>query len=169
MITPEEQERRRLKNRAWQGYSLLVDGLEKKAQDADGKSLRSHPELKAILKEVASKDLRKVSESWWVEYNNPKGGDRAYKYAYGLNKIVSNKDFMEKYGNTKLWTDVKDFTTIRNTFTTFYKSLPERDPRKTKTQDAYAEILERFSETWHPKLKEIIIRNFSEDMLKDAQ
>ena len=169
MITPEEQERRRLKNRAWQGYSLLVDGLEKKAQDIDGKSLRSHPELKAILKEVASNDLRKVSESWWVEYNDPKGGDRAYKYAYGLNKIVSNKDFMEKYGNTKLWSDVKDFTTIRNTFTTFYKGLPERDPRKAKTQDAYVEILERFSETWHPKLKEILIRNFSEDMLKDAQ
>jgi hypothetical protein len=29
--------------------------------------------------------------------------------------------------------------------------------------------LEVLSETWHPKLKEILIRNFSEDMLKDAQ
>ena len=104
-----------------------------------------------------------------MEYNNPKGGDRAYKYAYGLNKIVSDKDFMEKYGNTKLWSDVKDFVSIRNTFTTFYKGLPERDPRKAKTQDGYAEILEVLSETWHPKLKEILIRNFSEDMLKDAQ
>jgi hypothetical protein len=47
--------------------------------------------------------------------------------------------------------------------------LPERDPRKTKTIDAYNEILENFSETWHPKLKEMLIRNFSEDKLKDAQ
>jgi hypothetical protein len=169
MITPAEQERRRLKNRAWQAYNFLVDGLEKKAQDSDKKSLRSHPELKAALKEIASNDLRKISESWWVEYNDPKGGDRAFKYAYGLNQVVSNKKFMEQYGNTKLWTDIKDFTTIRNTFTTFYKGLPERDPRKAKTQDAYAEILEQFSETWHPKLKEILTRNFSEDMLKDAQ
>jgi hypothetical protein len=169
MITPEEQERRRLKNRAWQGYNLLVDALEKKAQDIYKKPLRSVPELKVLLKDAASNDLRKISESWWVEYNNPKGGDRAYKYAYGLNKIVSDKDFMEKYGNTKLWSDVKDFVSIRNTFTTFYKGLPERDPRKAKTQDGYAEILEVLSETWHPKLKEILIRNFSEDMLKDAQ
>jgi len=169
IITPEEQERRRLKNRAWQGYNFLADGLEKKAQDADQKSLRSHPELKAVLKQVAENDLRKISESWWVEYNDPQGGDRAFKYAYGLNQIVSNEAFMEKYGNTKLWTDIKDFMTIRNTFTTFYEELPERDPRKAKTQDGYTEILEQRSETWHPKLKEILIRNFSEDMLKDAQ
>jgi hypothetical protein len=169
IITPEEQERRRLENRAWQGYYFLVDGLEKKAQDTDGKSLRSHPELKAVIKEIADNDLRKISESWWVKWSKGGGEDKAFKYAYGLNQVVSNKAFMEEYGNTKLWTDVKDFTTIRNTFTTFYKSLPERDPRKTKTIDAYNEILENFSETWHPKLKEMLIRNFSEDKLKDAQ
>jgi hypothetical protein len=169
MITPAEQERRRMENRAWQGYYLLLDGLEKKAQDADGKSLRSHPELKSLLKEVANNDLRKVSESWWVKWNKGGGEDKAFKYAYGLNQVVSNKKFMEQYGNTKLWTDIKDFTTIRNTFTTFYKGLPERDPRKAKTIDAYNEILEQFSETWHPKLQEILIRNFSEDILKDAQ
>jgi hypothetical protein len=169
IITPEEQERRRMENRAWQGYYFLLEGLEAKAQDADGKSLRSHPELKTALKEVADNDLRKISESWWVKWNKGGGEDKAFKYAYGLNQIVSNKGFMENYGNTKLWTDVKDFTTIRNTFTTFYKSLPERDPRKARTIDAYNEVLEKFSETWHPKLKEMLTRNFSEDILKDAQ
>jgi hypothetical protein len=169
MITPEEQERRRMENRAWQAYYSLVDGLEAKAQDIDGKSLRSHPELKAALKDVANNELRKVSESWWVKWNKGGGEDKAFKYAYGLNQIISNEAFMEKYGNTKLWSDVKDFMTVRNTFSTFYKSLKERDPRKAKLQDAYTEILEMRSETWHPKLKEILVRNFSEDILKDAQ
>jgi hypothetical protein len=169
MITPEEQERRRLVNRAWNGYYFLVDGLEKKAQDLDNKSLRSHPELKAVLKDVANNEIRKMSESWWVEWNKGGAEDKAFKYAYGLNQIVSNKEFMEKYGNTKLWSDVKEFTSIRNVYSTYYKNLPERDSRKSETLDAYIETLELRSEAWHPKLKELLIRNFSEDNLKDVR
>jgi hypothetical protein len=58
---------------------------------------------------------------------------------------------------------------MRNTFSSFYSKLPERDPRKAKTIDAYNELIDRFSETWHPKLKELIVRNFSEDTLKEAK
>ncbi len=169
MITPKEQERRRMINRAWAGYNYMVDGLEQKAQDADGKSLRSHPELKAVLKEFANTELKKISEDWWKQWSKGGSEDRAFKYANGLNDIVSNEKFMEQYGKTKLWEDVKTFTVMRNTFSSFYSKLPERDPRKAKTIDAYNELIDRFSETWHPKLKELIVRNFSEDTLKEAK
>jgi hypothetical protein len=147
----------------------MVDGLEQKAQDADGKSLRSHPELKAVLKEFANTELKKISEDWWKQWSKGGSEDRAFKYANGLNDIVSNEKFMEQYGKTKLWEDVKTFTIMRNTFSSFYSKLPERDPRKAKTIDAYNELIDRFSETWHPKLKELIVRNFSEDTLKEAK
>ena len=169
IITPKEQERRRIINRTWNGYNLLVEGLEQKAQDADGKSLRSHPELKEILKQTANNELRKISEDWWKQWSTGGAENRAFKYANALNEIVSNKKFMDKYGKTKLWEDVQSFTMIRNTFTAFYSKLPERDPRKKKTIDAYNELLDQFSETWHPKLKELIVRNFSEDVLKEAK
>lgn len=168
IITPKEQEKRRQTNRAWEAYNALVDGLEQKAQNIDGKSLRSHPELKSVIKEVAKNELRKISEDWWVEYNIGEGGDKAYKYAYGLNQIVSNKQFMEQYGNTKLWSDIKEFTVIRNTVTSIYSGLPDRDPRKAIIKDTYAALLETWSPKWHPKLQQLLIRNFSEDILKEA-
>jgi hypothetical protein len=168
MITPGEQEKRRQTNRAWEAYYTLVDGLEQKAQNTDGKSLRSHPELKTILKEVAKTELRKISEDWWVEYNIGEGGDRAYKYAYGLNQVVSNKQFMEQYGKTKLWSDVTEFMVIRNTVTSVYSELPDRDPRKAAIKDTYTALLETWSPKWHPKLQQLLIRNFSEDILKEA-
>ena len=169
IITPEEQERRRMINRAWNGYNLLVEGLEQKAQDADGKSLRSHPELKEILKQTANNELRKISEDWWKQWSKGGAENRAFKYANGLNEIVSNKKFMDKYGKTKLWEDVTSFLIIRNMYTQFYSKLPDRDPRKAKTIDTYNELLDQFSEVWHPKLKELIVRNFSEDTLKEAK
>jgi hypothetical protein len=168
LITPREQEKRRQTNRAWEAYNTLVDGLEQKAQNIDGKSLRSHPELKAVLKEVAKNELRKISEDWWVEYNIGEGGDKSYKYAYGLNQIVSNKQFMEQYGKTKLWADVTEFMTIRNTVTSVYSGLPDRDPRKAAIKDTYVALLETWSPKWHPKLQQLLIRNFSEDILKEA-
>jgi hypothetical protein len=130
--------------------------------------LRSHPELKAVLKEVAKNELRKISEDWWVEYNIGEGGDKSYKYAYGLNQIVSNKQFMEQYGKTKLWADVTEFMTIRNTVTSVYSGLPDRDPRKAAIKDTYVALLETWSPKWHPKLQQLLIRNFSEDILKEA-
>jgi hypothetical protein len=168
MITPKEQEKRRQVNRAWEAYNSLVDGLEQKAQNTDGKSLRSHPELKAVLKEVAKTELRKVSEDWWVEYNDPKGGDKAFKYAYGLNQIISNNKFMDQYGKTKLWSDVKEFMTIRNTVTSIYSQLEDRDPRKAIVKDTYTALLETWSPKWHPKLQQLLIRNFNNDILKEA-
>jgi hypothetical protein len=125
--------------------------------------------LKAVLKEFANTELKKISEDWWKQWSKGGSEDRAFKYANGLNDIVSNEKFMEQYGKTKLWEDVKTFTIMRNTFSSFYSKLPERDPRKAKTIDAYNELIDRFSETWHPKLKELIVRNFSEDTLKEAK
>lgn len=169
MITPKEQERRRQINRAWGAYNTIVDGLEQKAQLADGKSLRSHPELKQVLEGAVNGGLREISNDWWVEYNDPKGGDKAFKYAYGLKQVINDKKFMEKYGNTKLWSDVESFMAIRDVTASAVNALPDRDPRKAIIKDTYIEILERFSETWHPKLKELLVRNFTEDTLKEAE
>lgn len=169
LISPKVQEERRQANRAWNAYYTIVDGLEEKAQLADGKSLRSHPELKEIVKKAVNGELRNISNQFWLEYNDPKGGDKAFTYAYGLKQIINNEKFMEKHGQTKLWTDVKTFIEIRDLTASVYKALPERDPRKAKIRDAYDEMLEIFSEEWHPKLKQLIIRNFTEDTLKEAE
>jgi hypothetical protein len=168
MITPAKQEARRQTNLAWEMYYTAVDGLEQKAQNIDKKSLRSHPELKEALKNFAKTEIRKVSEDWWKEYNDPKGGDKAFRYAYGLNQIISNNKFMDQYGNTKLWSDIQDFMDIRNIATSIYSELPDRDPRKAIIKDKYIGLLETYSAQWHPKLKQLLIRNFSEDILKEA-
>lgn len=167
-ITPKEEERRRNINRVWSLYNQVTDALELKAQQTDGKSLRSHPELLAARKEIASTLFRKESEDWWTEYNDPARGDKSFNYAYALNKIASDKAFMDKYGKTKFWSDVSDYLAIRNTVVGVYQGLPNNDPGKSKIKKAYNATLDTLTPTWHPRLQEYIKRYFEEDTMKDA-
>lgn len=167
-ISPQEEERRRNINRVWSLYNQVTDALEAKAQSIDKKSLRSHPELLEARQEIASTLFRKESEDWWTDYNDPKRGDKSFNYAYALNRIVSDEGFMKKYGQTKFWSDVKDYLAIRNTVVTVYQSLPSRDPRKSQIKKAYNATLDTFIPTWHPKLQDTIKRYFEEDTMKDA-
>jgi hypothetical protein len=167
-ITPKEEERRRNINRVWSLYNQVTDALELKAAQSDGKSLRSHPELLEARREISSTFFRKESEDWWTDYNDPKRGDKSFNYAYALNKIVSDKTFMKKYGDTKFWSDVSDYLSIRNAVVSVYQEFPDRDPRKSQIKKAYNATLDTFIPTWHPKLQDTIKRYFEEDTMKDA-
>jgi hypothetical protein len=167
-ITPKEEERRRGINRVWDLYNQVTDILEQKAQDADKKSLRSHPELLAARKEIASTLFRKESEDWWTEYNDPARGDKSFNYAYALNKVAFDESFMKKYGKTKFWSDVSDYLAIRNSIVDIYQDYPANDPRKSKLKKSYNATLDTFIPTWHPRLQDIIKRYFEEDTMKDA-
>ena len=76
---------------------------------------------------------------------------------------------MKKYGNTKLYQDIKQFSTERNLAVDIYKSFSKNDPRKSQFKKVYLENLETRMNLWHPKLQELINRYFIEDTMKDAR
>ena len=167
-ISPKKEESLRNINRVWDLYNQVTDALELKAQQSDGKSLRSHPELLAARKQISDTLFRKESEEWWLELNDPERGDKSFRYAYALNRIVSDEAYMKKYGNTKFWSDVSDYLAIRNAIVSVYQELPMNDPRKSNIKKAYNATLDTFTPTWHPRLQDIIKRFFEEDTMKDA-
>ena len=140
--------------------------MEKAALDRDGKSLRSHPELREILKQYANTELKESSQLWWDEWNESERGDNSFRYARAFNEIVNNVDWMKKFGNTKFFQDVKKFDEQRQIIVTVYQALPDRDPRKSRLKQVYELLLESNSGQWHPKLQEIINRYFTEDTMK---
>ena len=168
MITPAEEELRRKKNRAWSLYNQVTETLEKVALDRDGKSLRTHQDLLEARQKIAAEQIRAESEDWWTDYNDAKRGDKSFRYAYALNKIVNDKQFMDKHGKTKLWDDVNDFLTIRNTVVSVYQGMSDRSPNKSSVKKNYLAFIDSQMKTWHPKLQELIKRNFIEDTMKDA-
>jgi hypothetical protein len=167
-LSPKKEEQARQINRAWALYNQLTDTLDAEAKKRDGKSLRSHPELLEARRKVAETFIRDKSEDWWKQYNDPKRGDKSYRYAYALNTIVNNKDWMKQYGNTKLWTDVKEFMAIRNTVVEVYKGMPTGSSDKSKVKKNYIAFIDEHMKTWHPKLQDLVNRYFEEDTMKDA-
>jgi hypothetical protein len=167
-LTPKQEEKKRQINRAWATYNEVTDLANAEAKKRDGKSLRSHPELLEGRRKVAETIIRNKSEDWWTEYNDPNRGDKSYRYAYGLNQIVNNEAWMKKYGNTKLWKDVKDFMDVRNGAVSVYKSLPSGSKSKSDIKKKYINYIDTKMETWHPKLQDLINRYFEEDTMKDA-
>jgi hypothetical protein len=167
-LTPKQEEERRQINRAWALYNQVTETLEAEAVKRDGKSLRSHQELLDARRLIASDLIRKKSEAWWTEYNDPSRGDKSYRYAYGLNSVINDDAWMKKYGNTKLWNDVKEFMNIRNAVVSVYKTAPDRSGIKSNIKKNYIAYIDERMKTWHPKLQELINRNFEEDTMKDA-
>jgi hypothetical protein len=167
-LTPKQEEERRQINRGWALYNQLTDTLEAEAKKRDDKSLRSHPELLEARRIVAGDLIRKQSESWWKEYNDPQRGDKSFRYAYALNTVINNDEWMSKYGNTKLWNDAKEFMAIRNTVVEVYKGMPDRSAQKSSVKKNYIAFIDERMKTWHPKLQDLINRNFEEDNMKDA-
>jgi hypothetical protein len=166
--TPKEIEELRMANRAWSAYNDLRDKLEAIALQ-DGDTWRSRQDLQAVLKKAGNTEIRKISEKWWKDWNDPNRGDKSFRYARGLYEIVSDENFMSKYGNTKLWDDVKEFILFRTAATTLRDSLPAYDERKSRIRDNYNAYIEQAAPKWHPKLRELIRRHFEEDTLKAVQ
>lgn len=163
-LTPKEVETERIKQRTWDQYNLVKDALE--AKITDGKTLRSHPELKAVLDQTVEGYFKNQSQAWYDEYKMAEFGDTSYKYARALATIVSNEKFMRANGNTDFWSDAQTFMRARNVFVTFYQSLPDYDPRKAIVKDRYNEWVEATASQWNPNMASIIKTYFGNDNLK---
>lgn len=163
-LTPQEVERERIKQRTWDQYNLVKDALE--AKITDGKTLRAHPELKAVLDQTVEKYFKNQSQAWYDEYKLAENGDTSYKYARALTTITSDPKFMNANGNTDFWSDAKAFMQARDIFVTFYQSLPDYDPRKAVIKDGYNQWVEMTAKQWNPELANIIKTYFSNDSLK---
>lgn len=163
-LTPKEVETERIKQRTWDQYNLVKDALE--AKITDGKTLRSHPELKAVLEQTVEKYFKNQSQAWYDEYKMAEFGDTSYKYARALKTITSNQKFMSANGGTDFWNDAQTFMRARDIFVTFYQSLPDYDPRKAIIKDGYNQWVEMTAKQWNPNLSSIIKTYFSNDNLK---
>jgi hypothetical protein len=163
-LTPKEVEIERIKQRTWDQYNLVKDALE--AKITDGKTLRSHPELKAVLDQTVETYFKNQSQAWYDDYKMAEFGDTSYKYARALSTITSNPKFMKANGNTDFWNDTKTFMQARDIFVTFYQSLPDYDPRKAVIKDGYNQWVEMTAKQWNPNLSSIIKTYFSNDNLK---
>lgn len=162
--TPEQIEKLRIENRAWNAYNSLRDKLEGLLEP--GETWRERQDLQAVLKKAANTEIRQISEKWWKDWNDPERGDKSFRYARGLYEIVTDENFMSRYGNTKFWDDVKEFMNYRIVATTVRDALPAGDRRKSEIRNAYNALIESEAPKWHPKLRELIRRNFENDTLK---
>jgi hypothetical protein len=165
-MTPQEIETERLKQRTWNTYMATKAALE--AKITDGKTLRAHPELKAVLENLAVTKFKDQSQAWYDQYQLAQSGDTSYKYARALTEITNDKNFMSKNGDSQYWKDVQEFLTARSMFSMAYQSLPDYDPRKALLRDAYNMWTEQNTGQWDGNLKTIITRYFDNDSLKAA-
>jgi hypothetical protein len=167
-LSPEQEETQRRINRAWTDYNAKRELLLSKAYSQDKKTLAAAG-LDAELERYAKEVIGVKSPEWFKEFNNPKASDNSFMYAQGLEEIVNNVKFMTKHGNSKLWQDVTEFISTRNTYTQVYQGLKNGDRRKTQLKNMYNQILTENISQWDPALQEIIIRYFSEDTMKTTQ
>ena len=165
-MTPQEIEIERLKQRTWNTYMATKEALE--AKITDGKTLRAHPELKAVLDNLAVTVFKEQSQAWYDQYQLAQSGDTSYKYARALTEITSDKNFMAKSGGNQFWVDVQEFLTARTMFSTAYQALPDYDPRKALLREAYNMWTAQNAGQWDGNLKTIITRYFDNDSLKAA-
>ena len=163
-MTPQEIETERLKQRTWNQYMAAKDALE--AKITDGKTLRSHPELKAVLDNLAVSVFRNQSQAWYDQYQLAQSGDTSYKYARALTEIVTDNNFMSKNGSSQLWKDTREFLRARTMFVQVYQMLPDYDPRKAILSDNYNAWIAANVGQWDGNLKTIITRYFDNDSLK---
>ena len=165
-MTPQEIETERIKQRTWNTYMATKAALE--AKITDGKTLRAHPELKAVLENLAVTVFKEQSQAWYDQYQLAQSGDTSYKYARALTEIVNDKKFMSKNGKSQLWQDTQEFLNARSMFVVAYQMLPDYDPRKAMLREAYNMWTEQNVGQWDGNLKTIITRYFDNDSLKAA-
>lgn len=163
-MTPQEIETERLKQRTWNQYMDVKEALE--AKITDGRTLRAHPELKAVLDNLAVTVFKDQSQAWYDQYQLAQSGDTSYKYARALTEITNDEKFMAKNGNSKFWKDTQAFLNSRVMFAQVYQALPDYDPRKAQLTDAYNAWVQVNAGQWDSNLKTILTRYFDNDSLK---
>jgi len=163
-MNPKEIETERIKQRTWNQYMDVKAALE--AKITDGKTLRSHPELKTVLDNLAVTAFKDQSQAWYDQYQLAQSGDTSYKYARALVEITNDSKFMAKSGKSQFWQDAKTFIESRAIFTRTYQALPDYDPRKAQLRDAYNIWVQSNASQWDGNLKTILTRYFDNDSLK---
>ena len=163
-MTPQEIETERLKQRTWDQYMTVKSALE--AKITDGKTLRAHPEFKAVLDNLAVSVFRDQSQAWYDQYQLAQSGDTSYKYARALTLIVNNDKYMAKNPNSQYLKDAKEFLNARSLFVQVYQMLPDYDPRKAILSDNYNSWIQANVRQWDGNLQTIITRYFDNDSLK---
>jgi hypothetical protein len=166
-LTPQEVERERIKQRTWNNYNLVRDALE--AKITDGKTLRAHPEFKAVLDNLVETTFKDQSQAWYDQYQLAASGDTSYKYARAFKAITTDDKFMAAREDVQFWKDARLFVRARDIFTTLYQSLPDYDPRKTIIREGYNEWIAQYVTQWDPNLQTIIKNYFDNDSLKAVQ
>ena len=167
-LQPQEIERERIKQRTWNDYNLVRDALEEKI--TDGRSLRAHPELKAILDQLVETSFKGQSQAWYDEYQLSASGDTSYKWARAFNTIINDKKFMNNEAkDVRFWKDATLFVNARNTIAKMYQSLPDYDPRKAIIRENYNQWTLQNSEQWDPTLQMYIKQYFDNDSLKAVE
>ena len=152
-------------SRYWKAYTDLKNTYNKAAQDAGYTSYRSVPELVDALKSY-SETLGKASKQWNVAYKKSLSGDNAVVQAIGLQTVLNDKSYMEKFGNTQFWQHAKAFIEYRDSYAKFYADVPSGS--KGIVQKAWVDYLEKSKADWDPALANIIDRYFLNDKLKEA-
>jgi hypothetical protein len=166
--TPQMIETELEKSRVWKAYSTYKKDLNDAAVKAGYASYLSVPELKDNLKKYAEDSLRPISEAWWGEFKPSSGGpDNAWLNAYGLQKLVNDEKWMNKFGNTQFWTHAKAFIDYRDSYAKAYQDTPSGS--KGYIQDQWSLYLENSLEMWDPVLQKIINRYFQNDKLKETK
>lgn len=166
--TPEMVETEITKSRYWKAYTDYKEQLNQAAKDAGYASYLSVPELKEVLKEYATKTLKAGSEAWYAEYmQSITKGDQAWSQAFGIEKVIKNKEFMNKFGKTQFWTHAKTFVEYRDSFAKAYKDAPSGS--KGKIQEQWVSYLESTLDLWDPVLQRIINRYFQNDNLRETR
>lgn len=163
-LTPREEDIQRQKNIMWDKYNAVKDALE--ARITDGKSFRSHEELGAVLKYLATTTFKNESQEWFDEYSAGLRGDNSYNYSRALKTVINDRKFMDKNGQSEYWQDVTTFMNLRDNVTNIYNSFPVGDERKAKFKDAYLDYIEQNLGAFHPKLQTLIKIYYDNDTLK---
>lgn len=152
-------------SRYWKAYTDLKNTYNKAAQDVGYASYRSVPELVDALKGYGE-TLGKASKQWNVAYKKSLSGDNAVVQAIGLQTVLNDKSYMEKFGNTQFWQHAKAFIEYRDSYAKFYADVPSGS--KGIVQKAWVDYLEKSKADWDPALANIIDRYFLNDKLKEA-
>jgi hypothetical protein len=163
-LTPQEVERERFKQRTWNDYNLVRDALE--AKITDGRTLRAHPEMKAVLDQLVETTFKGQSQAWYDEYQLAASGDTSYKYARAFNVITNDEKFMAARKDVQFWKDASLFMKARDIIANMYQTLPDYDPRKSIIRENYNQWVLQNAKQWDPNLETIITQYFDNDSLK---
>ena len=153
-------------SRVWKAYSAYKRDLNNAARAKGYGSYASVPELRDALKNYATQ-LGEFSSDWFFEYNRNKTEDIAYKYAWGLTKIVKDNKFMEKHGNTPFWEQVEAIMKYRDDYVKLYKDAPTGS--KTAVQNYWRDYINSIVDLVEPNLGNLIDRYFENDNLKEVK